>query len=311
MSENLHIKVVARLDEKLSTDALQKQLDKIAKSLKLNVTIDPKQLNDISKSIDKLQDKVNKQTKGGVKIVSDDDVKTSKQIFTSVDAAVSKYKEFGQVKIKKIFDSATEELKSFNLEIQKADGLIEKLKFELNQKKGINGIDGFVLTSRTEDDKRSIEMQKALTKTLEERARLEKKSAEEQAKAINKSIENKKKEEAEQKKLNAQLQQQIKLYKEQAQLNVRNLNRTHPGFGDKGALDGYLKSVDALSAKTPNLSNQMQDLDMNFKKIKVSAQESAGAARLAGMSFGEMMSQAMTKFPIWINLQNTVQNKPF
>lgn len=297
---DLRIKVVAHLNEELSTKALQSELDKIAKNLKLNIGVDPKQLKQVTDSIAEIQNKVNKQTKGGVKFVNDDDVKTSKQIFTSVDAAVEKYKEFGQVKVKKIFDPATEELKSFNLEIQKTDGLIEKLKFEANQKKGINGVDGFVLTSKTEDDKRSIEMQKALTKTLEQRANLERKAAEEQAKAINSNIEKTKKHEAEQQKLNAQLQQQLKLYKEQAELNVRNLNRTHPGLADKGDLDNYLKSIKNLTTVTPDLSNKMQDLDMSFKKIKVSAQESAGAARQAGMTYKQMVTTAMEKFPIWM-----------
>lgn len=90
----------------------------------------------------------------------------------------------------------------------------------------------------------------------------------------------------------------LDIFRRQAQLNVQNIQRTHGGHVDNSQIQAYLNSVNALSSRTPNLTQQMRNLNVQFREISGNARSAAGAAQQAGMSFGEMMSTAMTKFPI-------------
>lgn len=92
----------------------------------------------------------------------------------------------------------------------------------------------------------------------------------------------------------------LDIFRRQAQLNVQNIQRTHGGYVDNTAIQNYLSSVNALSSRTPNLTQQMRNLNVQFREISANARSAAGAAQQAGMSLGEMMSTAMTKFPIWM-----------
>lgn len=96
------------------------------------------------------------------------------------------------------------------------------------------------------------------------------------------------------------LEHQLDLFRRQAQVNAQNILRTHGGFVDNQAMQNYLNSVNALTTKTPNLAREMKNLNMQFREISTNAKSAAGAAQQAGMSFAEMMSTAMVKFPIWM-----------
>ncbi|MFK3936697.1 hypothetical protein ACI2JA_04165 [Alkalihalobacillus sp. NPDC078783] len=110
-----------------------------------------------------------------------------------------------------------------------------------------------------------------------------------------------------------ELQQQLRIYQQQAALNAQNIRRTHGTHVDNTGLNNYLNSVNNLNARTPNLTHQMQNLNMEFRKLSGNAKEAAGATMQAGMSVGESLKTALTKFPLWIgnkftlNLFNSVE----
>lgn len=92
----------------------------------------------------------------------------------------------------------------------------------------------------------------------------------------------------------------LKLARQQALLNAQRIKTTHGGFVDNRALRQYIDSVNNLTPRTANLNQQLQKIEMQFKQIAQNAKSAAGAAQQAGMSFAEMMSTAMVKFPIWM-----------
>lgn len=128
----------------------------------------------------------------------------------------------------------------------------------------------------------------------------ERKLAEQQAKAINKNLELTQKEKQQEAEKTKQLEHQLDLLRKQANINAQNLQRTHGGFVDNNAIQQYLNSVNSLTSKTPNLNREMQNLNMQFREISTNAKSSAGAMQQSGMSFKEMFSTAMTKFPVWM-----------
>lgn len=94
----------------------------------------------------------------------------------------------------------------------------------------------------------------------------------------------------------------LNTYKQQAQLNVQNLTRTHGTNIDDAGVKAYLSSVNALSSRTPNLSKQMATLNMNFKQLSANAKDVSHQANIAGQSLGSMLTQAAVKFPLWMGI---------
>lgn len=281
---DLKIKVIGFLDETLSKTQLQNQLDKIAKGLKLSVGIDSKQLTEFNDAVKKMQTQLNGQK--SAKIVNDADVKASKDIFTSVEKAVEYYQKLGTIKVNKIFDTATGDLKAFNLEIQRTDGLIDKLRFKSSESLGMNGVGGFALTGQTQVDKTSMEMQKALSQTLQQRIADERKLAEAQAQQVGKN-----------EQITMQLKEQLDLYKRQAEIRVNSLLNNPNKILTTGQQDGlqtYLNSVRALNTESPRVQQQMRQLALDYREISSQAQ-TAGRNNL---TFGESFATAMQKFPI-------------
>lgn len=291
-NNDLRIKITAQLDEKSSTKALQDQLDKISKKLKINVGIDTKQLKEIQKTINQIQSQATKNGKG-LKLVDDNEIKNGKQLFKTLDDAVNKYREMGQVKIKKVFDPMTQELKGFNLEVQKANGLVEKLKFESAKLKGVHGIDGFMLSGRQQLDNRAIEAEKALGRTIQNRANEERKAAEAQAKAINRNIEQKQKESKQQEELNRQIQKEIELYQRSKQIQASDLKRRYGDRIDTNAVNNQMSQVMALDPRAitsmQQFRNIQRDVDLGFREIQSSARTSSSHVT----SFGEAFRTAM------------------
>ncbi|KON87334.1 hypothetical protein AF332_11190 [Sporosarcina globispora] len=92
----------------------------------------------------------------------------------------------------------------------------------------------------------------------------------------------------------------LEMARQQAQVNAQRIRTTHGGFVDNTALNQYTQSVDNLTPRTANLNQQLQRSSAQFTQVAQNARSAAGAAQQAGMSFGEMLSTAMTKFPIWM-----------
>lgn len=92
----------------------------------------------------------------------------------------------------------------------------------------------------------------------------------------------------------------LELARQQASLNVQKIKTTHGSYVDNDGLNKYTESVNALTPRTANLNQQLKSTSMQFNQVAQNARTAAGAANQAGMSFGEMLSTAMTKFPIWM-----------
>lgn len=80
--------------------------------------------------------------------------------------------------------------------------------------------------------------------------------------------------------------------------NIRadNLLGVHSKTVDTVALENWRQSVGKLTSDTPQLTQKMKELDLQFRKIEGSARD---ASRMS-MTFGEMLRVAMEKFPIWM-----------
>jgi hypothetical protein len=90
----------------------------------------------------------------------------------------------------------------------------------------------------------------------------------------------------------------LELARQQAQINAQRIKTTHSGFVDTNGLQQYINSVNKLTPRTANLNQQLQRTSAQFNQVAQNARSAAGATQQAGMSFGEMMSNAMQKFPM-------------
>jgi hypothetical protein len=273
-NDYLKILVTAKLDENSSEKTIQEQLNKIQNKLNLTIGIDARQINQIANQVKQLQTQFEKQSKG-IKIIDDENVVSSinqikkgmPEIYTSIDKVLEKYKQFGQVRIEKTFDPVTRELNGFTLQLEKAQGLIEKIKFDLVQLKMPDGTQNvFQVTNRKVIDDTE--------KIREKELQLEQK--------IDTQIQ----------KQNEKLQQQLELFKRQAEINAKNLERRYGDAVDKDALNSYLNSVRSLTIDTPKLKQQMDNLNMTFKEISANVKSSSSHV----LDFGEALKTAMVNF---------------
>lgn len=274
---DLKILVTASLNKELSKVELQKQLDIIAKELKLNVGIDPKQLKDFDKAIKQIQNSINNQGQG-VKIKPQVDTSQFKEVYTSIDKAIAHYKELGSVKISNTsINPLNNEVQKFTLSVTNAFGVVEKLKFELANLKGVQGLpqNSVVLTGKSSTDNtqaildRQLQQEQAINKTVEQRSQA--------------------------------LKNQLEIYKRQAEIQANALkNNDHKilSSDQQVGLQNYLRDVNALNANTPHLQQRMRQLSLDYREISSQAQTASHHTQ----TFGNMLKQAFEKFPIWINI---------
>ncbi|MED1863217.1 hypothetical protein P4V41_07095 [Fictibacillus nanhaiensis] len=297
MSNELNILIKAVLDENLSQKSMQDQLDKISGKLDLKVGLDIKEFEKVKKNLDSLQQQLGKET--SIKLINEKDLTDTKKFVTSIEEVKKQFKDLGTIKVNKSFDPVTNDLKEFNVEIRKADGLVERLKYQLAQLNGIHGIkDGFIMTNRSEVDNTSLQMEKALQKTIESRQKVQKASAIEQDRAINKNIEQTHKETKAQQEMNLQIERELDLYKKKKQLQVQDMVRRYGNAADTTGLQTNLNRVMSID---PSAFQSMKDMrhwqsevDLGFKQIGASVKSSSSHV----LSFGEAMQTAMVKFPI-------------
>lgn len=273
-NDSLKILITAQLDENASKDTIQKQLNTIQSKLNLTIGIDAQQISQIANQVKQLQSQFEKQSKG-IKIINDENVVSSinqikkgiPEIYISIDKALEKYKQFGQVKIEKTFDPVTRELSGFTLQLEKAQGLIERIKFDLVQLKMPDGAQNvFQVTNRKIIDDTE--------KIREKQLQLEQK--------IDTQIQ----------KQNEKLQHQLEIFKRQAEINAKNLQRRYGDAVDTNALNNYLASVRNLSTSTPDVKRKMDELNMTFKEISANVKSSSSHV----LDFGEALKTAMVIF---------------
>lgn len=92
----------------------------------------------------------------------------------------------------------------------------------------------------------------------------------------------------------------LDMARQQSTVNSQRLQTTHGGYVDRNALTQYQQSINDLTPRTANLNQQLQRSSQQFSQVAQNARTAAGAAQQAGMSFGEMMTTALKKFPIWM-----------
>lgn len=96
-----------------------------------------------------------------------------------------------------------------------------------------------------------------------------------------------------------ELERQLELYRRQAQVNTQNLQNRYGSSLSQASnfqLQQYLNSVNQLTARTPNLRNQMASLNMQFREMS----SNIAATTRQTMSFGEQLQVAMSRVPVWM-----------
>lgn len=286
------ILIKAWLDDSSSgVSDLNEQIKKLANhpglaKLKLSVDLDTKTLDNLQKQVQNIQNRLERQGIKGLKIIDIEDVKSQgKELFKTLDDVINKYKNLGKIDIKKEFDPATKELSSFVLELEKGNGIIEKMKFNL-----VNTLDGnvvdehFILDKITQIDKTATIQEKILQTQHKTNVELEK-------------IRQKEKERTD------ELEHQLQIFKQQQAIRVQEASRRYKGLIDNNELEDYLKKVNQLSVDTPNVQRQMRSFAMELKQIETNAKTSAMAldtANKSSISFGNAIKTAFEKFSIWL-----------
>lgn len=95
-----------------------------------------------------------------------------------------------------------------------------------------------------------------------------------------------------------ELERQLELYRRQAQVNTQNLQNRYGSSLSQASnlqLQQYLSSVNQLTARTPNLRNQMASLNMQFREMS----SNIAATTRQTMSFGEQLQVSFSRIPVW------------
>ncbi|MEC2103786.1 phage tail tape measure protein [Bacillus licheniformis] len=96
-----------------------------------------------------------------------------------------------------------------------------------------------------------------------------------------------------------EIERQLELYRRQAQVNTQNLQNRYGSSLSNASnqqLHQYLNSVNQLTARTPNLRNQMASLNMQFREMS----SNIAATTRQTMGFGEQLQVAMSRVPVWM-----------
>ncbi|WP_223837331.1 phage tail tape measure protein [Bacillus swezeyi] len=95
-----------------------------------------------------------------------------------------------------------------------------------------------------------------------------------------------------------ELERQLELYRRQAQVNTQNLQNRYGSSLSQASnfqLQQYLNSVNQLTARTPNLRNQMASLNMQFREMS----SNIAATTRQTMGFGEQLQVSFSRIPVW------------
>ncbi|MGM9988891.1 MAG: phage tail tape measure protein [Bacillaceae bacterium] len=98
-------------------------------------------------------------------------------------------------------------------------------------------------------------------------------------------------------------EQKLEMARQQAQLNAQRIKSTYGKSVDNGALDNYLKTINSISPRSANFNQQLKSTNLQFQQLAQNARIAAGASKQAGAqtkSFGEQLSNAFSKFSIWM-----------
>lgn len=339
MADQLKIRIIGTLSQQATTkeiNAAIKQIESKVDKLKINVQLDEKVVKTLS-TFSKAMENHKKITQDLNRVVKEEKTVT-KEADGTIKEKIRQHLKSGEIidkEVKKINNKIkatqqeTQVIEQQNKAIQR-QGEVLKRRYEQDAQgqrklKSETYRDGSTTTTYNAQTGnanvvRNLEQERKVTEALVVSKRKlkdelrtlknEGKVTEENLAKLNRAIDNSKNIQQTQ-KLQQNLENlrrirenehKLEMARAQAQVNAQRLRTTHGGFVDNQALNQYTQSLNNLTPRTANLNQQLQISSANFNQLAQNTRSAAGAAQQAGMSFGEMFSNAMTKFPIWINM---------
>lgn len=142
MANDLKISIVSTLDQAKSITEINRVIGQIAKdpalkTLSINIGVSDAQVSKVVQQIAQIQEKLKglQPSDSALKIVPET---AFNEFYTSVDKAIEKYSQLGQVKISQdAIDPLTGQVEKFTLSVTKGAGEVEKFKFQLASLKGV------------------------------------------------------------------------------------------------------------------------------------------------------------------------------
>lgn len=280
MANDLGIRIKASLNEALSTNQINSDLARIAKNLNVDIGVNVKGLSqDIQREMANVQKSIKPAKINPVEI----DVASIQKDTGAISRSIREYeKQFNATTtaVTKNVNQQTGEVQSLSVSMRNLKN--EMMHMKLTPFEGQNGQLEYRLNEQN---------MRVVRQTAQEKERLLRyENSTRQAIERNKNAEQQK---------TRELQQQLDLYRRQAQVNVDNIRRTHGSVltpETNRELDNYIKNVNALSTTTPNVRNQMKNLDMTFREL--GTQVKSSSSHVAG--FGEQMGVALKRIPVWM-----------
>lgn len=279
MANDLGIRIKASLNEALSTNQINSDLARIAKNLNVDIGVNVKGLSqNIQREMANVQKSIKPEKIDIVKLDAD---KIRKQSGVITDAMTKYEKQFkGTARnVSAHVNQITGDLQKVSMSIRNNHDEIVKMELVPYEKDGREAL---------RLSEKNLEIRRMSAAEIEKEGRNKQKLADQSKK--NQALEQQK---------TRELQQQLDLYRRQAQVNVDNIRRTHGSVltpETNRELDNYIKNVNALSATTPNVRNQMKNLDMTFREL--GTQVKSSSSHVAG--FGEQMGVALKRIPVWM-----------
>jgi len=271
---DLRILITGELNPTATEKAINDQLKEIGKRLNVNIGINGNELDKLAKQVSDLQSKLKKSE---TNLVGEKDLKKVSQLESDFDKVLNKYRQIGEVSFTKTFDPLTNQLERFNLTVNKADGTVEKLKFELAEMAGMKGLDNlFYLKDQSIIDKTASMREKQLQNEQKINDQLDK-----QDKKRQKELED--------------LQHVVEMFQKKTNINVSGLVERYGSHVNSKELKQFNEDLNNIPLDNLDAARKHMDkLSVSLKGMAMNARIASGDA----IGFGEMLSTAMTRFPV-------------
>ena len=261
-------------DTAVTLDAKLAKLIKSMKNKKISIGVDQKALSKeftvLKNKYQKALNSINKTAK--IEVNSTNFTATANEIQNAL-------REMGSIKINSKIDVATGATKGFNVELKKANGLIDKMGYELQENGKYMLVSNSILNKQ--DDIRNSGLAEAV--------------------AINHKLEiSKMKQLAIDTKATNRTKTQIALIQQELSIKMANLKARYGSLVNLQKMTALQSKLASLTAAT---GVNVASLRMEYKALEMSAKTSSTALRMANkdaMGLGDAFGQAFTKFPIWI-----------
>lgn len=250
-----------KIDLKINLDnaQLKKITDDIKDISNIIKTVDFSKIQgtqQINNEIDKITKKVNDLNSSPKKVKAFDE-SSFMTIENAIDKIKSKYQQLGELKLTTKTNPVTNEIESINVQLTKADGLVEKIKYSLVD---LNNIKGYGIVD---------------VKTIDNSSKLYEQVLQKQQ-AINSNIE---KQNAKEKENLANLQKKIELVKQEYAIRIQNLRSSKGSLTETPEIAKQISAFQS-SLNGLNISNfNAKQLSNDFKQIEANVKSSSGAIR--------------------------------